>query len=232
MNRRILFGALCLAMTALPAAAAGPVDGEFGAVYWLSDYDGSGVTALSSDSGSPAFRASLWLFDKYGVKAGVYRSDLDDVGAIEASSYTSIDVMWRPLSPTSNNYIAVGLGWQEMDLNAIGLEGDTSGARVSAEGRVGLGRLFYAYGEGAYMPDLDDANATTVGFGQFEDLSGYEYEAGISWKVAPFINVRAGYRVHSVDFNQTGLDPLLGFGSQFDGTAESSGFLMGARFNF
>ena len=66
MNRRILFGALCLAMTALPAAAAGPVDGEFGAVYWLSDYDGSGVTALSSDSGSPAFRASSWLFDKYG----------------------------------------------------------------------------------------------------------------------------------------------------------------------
>lgn len=224
---------LCLLLGLAPMSlAAGPVDVEVGALYWHSDYSGSGVASLSSDAGSPAFRASLWLFNRYGVRAGVYRTDLDDFGSIENSDYTSVDFLWRPLSPTSNNYFAVGLGWQEMDLNAIGLEGDTSGLRVSAEGRVGLGTLFYLYGEGSYMPDLDEAVATTVGFGRFEDLSGQEYELGVSWKMAPFVNLRAGYRMHRVEFDQTGLDPMLGFGNAQSGTAESDGYLLGLVFNF
>jgi hypothetical protein len=228
-NLAALFVLLCT----LPLSfAAGPVDAEIGAVYWNSEYSGSGVASLSSDAGSPAFRASLWLFNKYGVKAGVYKTDLQDFGAVEDSSYTSIDLLWRPLSPTSNNYLAVGLGWQEMDLNAIGLEGDTSGARITVEGRVGLGTLFYAYGEGSYMPDLDEAVATTIGLGRFEDLSGQELELGVSWKMAPFVNLRAGYRMHRVEFNQTGLDPLLGFGNAQSGTAESDGYLLGLVFNF
>ena len=44
--------------------------------------------------------------------------------------------------------------------------------------------------------------------------------------------MRAGYRMHSVDFDQIGLDPLLGFGAQVKGTAESSGILAGLTFNF
>jgi len=212
--------------------AAGPIDGEVGAIYWNSDFDSSGVSALTSDAGSPGFRASLWLFNKYGVKAGVYRTDLDDFSAIETSNYTSLDFMWRPLSPTQNNYFAVGLGWQQMDLNTIGLEGDTYGVRLNVEGRVGLGKILFVYGEGSYLPSLDDATATTVRFGQFEDMSGYEYEVGVSWKMFPFVQLRGGYRMHSVDFSQTGLDPLLGFGTEMDGTAESSGFLAGLTFNF
>ena len=67
--------------------AAGPVDGEIGAIYWNSEFDSSGVAALASDAGSPGFRAQLWLFNKYGVKAGMYRTDLDDFTAIETSSF-------------------------------------------------------------------------------------------------------------------------------------------------
>jgi hypothetical protein len=228
----ILVASFVLVGAGTAIEAAGPIDGEVGAIYWNSDFDSSGVSALASDAGSPGFRASLWLFNKYGMKAGMYRTNLDDFSSIEASDYASLDFMWRPLSPTQNNYFAVGLGWQQMDLNTIGLEGDTSGVRVNVEGRVGLGKIVFAYGEGSYLPSLDDATATTVGFGQFESMSGYEYELGVSWKMFPFVQLRAGYRMHSIDFDQAGLDPLLGFGTEMAGTAESSGFLAGLTFNF
>jgi opacity protein-like surface antigen len=228
----ILGASLVFASSATSVQAAGPIDGEIGAIYWNSEFDSSGVAALASDSGSPGFRAQLWLFNKYGVKAGMYRTDLDDFGSIETSNYTSVDVMWRPLSPTQNNYLAVGLGWQEMDLHTIGLQGDTSGVRLNVDGRVGLGKIIFAYGEASYLPKLSDAAASTPGFGQFESMSGYEYELGVSVKPFPFIQVRAGYRMHSVDFDQIGLDPLLGFGAQMKGTAESSGILAGLTFNF
>lgn len=212
--------------------AAGPIDGEVGAVYWNSEFDSTGRSAMTSDAGSPGFRASLWLFNRYGIKAGIYQTDLDAFSSIESSNYTTLDVMWRAFSPTQNNYVAVGLGWQQMNLNSIYLAGSTSGARINVEGRVGLGRIVYAYGEGSYLPSLDDGVATLPGYGQFEDLSGHEYEVGISVKPAPFVNLRAGYRAHSIDFNQTGMDPNLGFGTEMAGTAESSGFLAGLVFNF
>ncbi len=228
----ILVAAVVLVGAAAVVEAAGPIDGEIGAVYWNSEFNSSGVAGLTSDSGSPGFRAQLWLFNKYGVKAGMYRTDLDDFTAIETSNYTSVDLMWRPLSPTQNNYLAVGLGWQQMDLNTIGLQGDTDGVRVNVDGRVGFGKIVFAYGEGSYLPSLSDATALTPSLGQFESMSGYEYELGVSVKPFPFVQIRAGYRMHSVDFTQTGLDPLLGFGTEMEGTAESSGFLAGLTFNF
>ena len=228
----ILVASFVLVGAGAAVEAAGPIDGEIGAIYWNSEFDSSGVAALASDAGSPGFRAQLWLFNKYGVKAGMYRTDLNDFTAIETSNYTSVDVMWRPLSPTQNNYLAVGLGWQQMDLNTIGLQGDTNGVRVNVDGRLGLGKIVFAYGEASYLPSLSDATASTPGFGQFGSMSGYEYEFGVSVKPFPFVQLRAGYRMHSVDFNQTGLDPLLGFGTEMEGTAESSGILAGLTFNF
>jgi hypothetical protein len=228
----IFVATVALVGAAATVEAAGPVDGEIGAIYWNSEFDSSGVAALASDAGSTGLRAQLWLFNKYGVKAGVYRTDLNDFAAVETSDYTSLDLMWRPLSPTQNNYLAVGLGWQQMDLNTIGLQGDTDGVRVNVDGRVGLGKIVFAYGEASYLPSLSDAMALTPALGQFENMSGYEYEFGVSVKPFPFVQIRAGYRMHSVDFDQTGLDPLLGFGTAMKGTAESSGILAGLTFNF
>jgi opacity protein-like surface antigen len=230
--KKLLILAAILVLAPVTALAAGPVDGEIGAIYWNSEFDSTGAAALTSGAGSPGFRASLWMFNKYGIRAGMFRTDLDDFSNIETSDYTSLDFMWRPISPTQNNYFAVGLGWQDMDLNTIGLQGSTSGARVNVEGRLGLGKIVFAYGEGSYLPALDDAAASSVAYGRFEDLSGYEYEIGVSVKPAPFVQIRAGYRMHSLDFKQTGLDPLLGFGTEMNGTAESSGFLAGLTFNF
>ncbi len=77
----ILAASFVLVGTGTAIEAAGPVDGEVGAIYWNSDFDSTGVASLASDAGSPGFRASLWLFNKCGVKAGVYRTDLDDFSA-------------------------------------------------------------------------------------------------------------------------------------------------------
>lgn len=208
---------LGLVMTG-PAVALGPLDGEVGAVYWANDFD---VNNISSDSGAPGFRGEIWMMKKYGVRAGMYSSEYDDFGG-GSSDYASVDLLWKPISPTENNFLAFGLGWQQTDLSDIGFDGDTSGIRVAAEGRVGLGGLFHGYLQAAYIPELDTTAAADGISGPFEDVESMEYELGVSWKAAPFVSVRAGYRETSVDFVQDG----------GGGTAESSGFLLGLGFHF
>ena len=61
------------------------------------------------------------ILDKYGVRAGQFSSDTDDFST-DGADYTSVDVLWRAVNPTPNNYFAVGLGWQQMGLDSIGLD--------------------------------------------------------------------------------------------------------------
>lgn len=221
MNRSMRRAATALAILTLfaaPAAALGPLDGEIGAVYWANDFD---VNNVSSDSGAPGFRGELWMSKKYGVRAGMYSSDYDDFGG-GSSDYTSVDLMWKPISPTENNFVAFGLGWQQTDFSDLGFADDTSGMRLAGEGRVGLGGLFHAYLQAAFIPKLDDVADVNGTNPPFEDLESTEYEVGVSWKAAPFVSVKAGWRETSVDFTQGG----------FDGSAESSGFLVGLGFHF
>ncbi len=90
-----------------PALAMGPIDGEFGAVWWANDYDSQhGEAPYSSDAGAPGYRAELWFMERYGVRAEYYSSDTDG----GTSDYTSLDIMWRAFSPTENNYFAFGAG--------------------------------------------------------------------------------------------------------------------------
>lgn len=213
-------------LLSIPATAAGPVSGEVGAMWWQNDFESTGATGVDSDAGAPGFRAELWMFKRYGLRAGRYSSDLDDIGA-DASDYTSFDFMWRAYSATENSYLAIGLGWQEMALESIGLVGDTSGARVNVEGRLGLGGVVYLYAQGSYLPDLDDASSNSLGGGTFSDLSGLEYDAGVSWKFAPFVVLRAGYRAQSVDFTYS---PVVG--PSGGGEAESRGFHLGLGVRF
>lgn len=221
-----------LALAALPALAMGPVDGEVGALYWANDFEAAeGGSSLSSDAGAPGYRAEIWFFKKYGLRAAHYASELDDFNDL-SSDYTSVDFMWRAFSPTENNFLAIGLGWQTMDLETIGLEGDTSGVRVDVEGRVALGGLFYLYGQGSYLPSLDDAPAVDPLLGNFEDLDGHEFEAGVSWKIAPFLSLRAGYREQVINFTRTDFIPLPGEDSEVAGDATTEGFLLGLSVRF
>ena len=222
-------GAVLICLAAAPALALGPVDGEVGVIYWANEYDSSGGTTVldSVDSAAPGFRAELWLLDRYGIRAGMYGSDLDDLD-MESSEQMSVDLLWRAFSPTSNNFFAVGAGWQETDLSTIGLDGDTSGARVGVEGRVSAG-VVYFYGQGSYFPSLKDAESSSGVDGRFEEMEGHEYEVGVSWKMMPFVSLRAGYRVHSVDFVRTDFDLL---GTTVAGNAETAGYLAGLTVRF
>jgi opacity protein-like surface antigen len=217
---------LIAVLLSTPVLALGPVDGEIGAVWWANEFDSDGGAAnVSSDAGAPGFFAQLWFFDRFGLKASQYTSDLDDVGA-DSADYTSVDAMWRPFSPSENNFIALGLGWEEMDLASIGLDGDTSGARVTVEGRIAVA-VVYFYGQGSYLPKLDDTPATVAADGVFEDLSSLELEAGVAWKVAPFIGLRGGYRSQKVDFTR-----IPEIGPELEGEVDSNGFFAGLNFRF
>jgi len=189
---------LLCASTVAPVFAAGPIDGEVSALWWANDYN-NGET--STDAGSPGLRAELWMLERYGVRASQFGSDPD---GSDGADYTTLDVMWRALSPTENNFVAVGVGWQQMAIE--GLE-DTSGVRMTVEGRIGLMDMLYAYGHGAYLPSLGDAEAADGLSGTFEDLDAYEYELGVAWKAMPFMNVHAGYRVNGLSFTHETFTP-------------------------
>lgn len=226
---------LCLVATVLlgaatvPSWAIGPIDGELGAVYWANDFDSQGGLAslTSQEANAPGFRAELWLFKRYGVRAGMYTSDLDDVG-MDSSEYMSVDLLWKAFAPAKNNFFALGAGWQEMDLAGIGLDRETAGARLSVEARLSAGFVYF-YGQGSYLPSMDEADSTTGVDGRFVDLSGHEYEVGVSWKIAPFLSLRTGFRSHSMDFVRTDFDLS---GTEVDGEAESTGYLAGLTVRF
>ena len=205
-------GLLLFCLVCGPSMALGPVDGEVAAVWWDNEFtDNSGG---STDAAAPGFRANLWMKD-FGVRAAIFASDPDDL-AVDKSDYLSLDVMYKAVSVTDKNYFAVGLGWEEFDMSGLG---DTSGVRLALEGRVGMGNMAYAYGEGAYLPSLDDISGPG---GNFTDVDGTEYELGVGMSPAPFISLKAGYRETTFDFSQAG----------GGGSVESSGFLIATGFHF
>lgn len=199
---------LCLGLLGLaPAGVAhgmGPIDAEVSTFWWVNDYEMSGEAGNQSESAAaPGMRAELWAFKRYGLEASRFDSDPED---FDGATYTSVDVMWKALAPTENNFMAVGLGWQKMDIDALAAE--TSGMRVMLEGRVGFAGMLYGYGRGAYLPELDESDAEFPTFGRLEDLDAYEYELGIAWNAMPFLNVHAGYRVDNLSFTHTGFTTL------------------------
>ena len=217
---------LLCSMVATPALALGPVDGEVGALWWANEYDAEG---LSADAGVPGFNAELWWQSKFGVRAQLL-GDIDDNAS--SADYATLDVMWKAFSPSENNFIALGLGWQDMDFStldsALRDTGDTSGMRIALEGRVGIVGMVYAYGQAAYLPSMDDATGSLPTPDTYDDMDGLEFELGLSWKPAPFISLRGGYRESRLDYTRV----PSGGGSETDESSESSGYLLGAGFHF
>jgi len=201
--------------------AAGPINGELGTAWWANDFNAElGSESASSDAGAPGFRGELWVFTNYGVRASTFGSDPE--GFEDKTTYTSVDLMWKAFAPTENNYVAVGLGWEDADLAGI----DTAGARVSVEGQVSIVKVVHAYGQATYLPEMDDSDISPDL--SFEDVDGHELEVGIAWNAAPMVNVRAAYRQTVIDFTQ--VDALLA--SETDGSTESKGFLVGVGMRF
>jgi len=199
----------------LPAFALGPVDLAVTAYYWNAD---SEVLNQKESSGDVGGRAELW-FKRIGATGEYFRlspggslSDLD-------FTYASLDVEWKLLDLTENNFLAVGAGYEKMDLKGNTIDDNSSGPRVMAEGRVGLTSILWFYGRAAYMPDMSDLDAGTV---QFTNGSAFEYEFGLQLKPFPFLQLYGGYRQHKDDF-----DVPLG-----TTTIKHDGILVGAGVNF
>jgi hypothetical protein len=227
----IMKGLICglvvlVCMAAGQALALGPVDGEVGAVWWENDYVSSGASSdFDSGAGAPGFKAELWIKKAFGFRANRHSSDVEALTA-EKSDFTSIDFMWRPFSPSENNFVAIGVGWQESDLATAGLASDTSGARINIEGRVAVAGVVYFYGQGSYLPEMGDTQSVSAGE-TFSDLSGHEYEVGASFNFLPVVGFKVGYREQNIDFTRA---PLAGVA--VEGNSESTGFLAGLTVHF
>ncbi|MDQ7005731.1 MAG: outer membrane beta-barrel protein [Acidobacteriota bacterium] len=218
IRRHLLFALVLLACASAPALALGPVDGEFGVIYWLSDTDITVAGDTGSwDSEDIGFHGQLWLA-KWGLRAGVYKTDLD-IGNGAQITYSHLDVQRKLFAPTENNFFALGLGWQQVKIDTD-LSNTASGLRLSAEARIGLVGVIYLYGDGAYYISLGDFDT------ELTNPEGWEVEVGISYKPAPFINFRAGYRAHTLDVDTPDLGPGTG------GSIEPSGLILGASVNF
>lgn len=188
----------------LSAQALGPLDAEVGVTWWAHDIDDSGIGDTDAD-GNGAY-AELWWADGWGLTGEFLESEPDGGGLADGSSF-SLNVKRRLLSPTDNNFIAIGAGWQDSELIT---GGNAEGVRLTLDGRVGLGVL-YVYGQGAWMPDLGDAGA-------LRDMEGTEYQVGVSLTPFPFLNLRLGYRVFELDYA--------------GGSRETDGYILGGAVHF
>ncbi|MFT5112253.1 MAG: opacity protein-like surface antigen [Parasphingorhabdus sp.] len=203
----IIAGPGCLGIVA-DSFALGPLDGEVGVFWWSNQTDSNGFDEDFLDNATLSGFAEAWWNQKWGVKGSLHRSDMKSIG-LDDTDHFSIDLKRRFFSLTDNSFMALGAGWEEIDLgNGIG---SSSGPRLTAEGRVGLGGVFSFYGQTSWLPDLGDA-------GNRSNLEGREIEAGLSFDPAPFMSLRLGYRRFRLDFDNGGAND----------TAESDGFILGA----
>jgi hypothetical protein len=199
----------------LPAYALGPLDVAVTAYFWNADSEVLGQTEASGDVGG---RAEVW-FKRLGFTAELFRLRPEDSLSNFDFDYTSLDVQWRLLDLTENNFLALGAGYEKVDIKGPGIDDNSSGPRIMAEGRVGLTSILWFYGRGAYMPDLSDLEAGAV---TFTNGTAFEYEFGLQVKPFPFLQIYGGFRQHKDEF-----DVPLG-----TTTIKHDGILVGAGVNF
>jgi len=212
---------LCL-FAGTPALAAGPIDGEVAVVWWANEFStDTDTAAASSDAEALGLTAQMWVKKRYGLRASQFGSNPD---GSSGADYTSVDLLWKALAPSENNFVALGLGWQQMDMQ--GLDDSTSGARVIVEGRVGLGGSVFAYGHGSYLPSMSDSDAVETSLGRYEDLDAYEYEVGVAWNALSFMDVHAGYRANNLSYSLAA-PTTLGAPGQFSSNTPASGAISG-----
>ncbi len=213
---------------ATPVFALGPVDVEAGASYWLSDTKVAAGETTTVSSDDISLWAQIWV-KKWGAKAAVYKTDLSDdiVEGPQQIDYTSLDFRYKVVRFSENNFLALGMGYQSIDVDTNEGSIDSSGWRLSAETHVGLARIVNFYGEGAYYFGMDDLKGGGKTSG--ENLNGWELEVGVSIKPFPFFNIRAGYRQSNVDFDMTPEEAkAAGPGSSI----KPDGFIVGISINF
>ncbi len=220
--KRTWMAVLAVLFVAAPAFAMGPVDVEVGVKYWFSETDFDiGEASQSFDSEDLSFFGRLWLGDKWGVHAGQHVADVDmGEGGFELK-YLNLDVRRKIISPTDNNYLALGAGYQQVEFSE-GPDGeDSSGWRVVVEGRVSLAGIVHGYAEAAYMFGMDDIEELQI--------DGWEAEFGVAIKPVPFLRILAGYRMVTTDLE---VDERIPIRARSYGSLEPAGFFVGLSARF
>ena len=228
MLRKILIMCASCCIGISLSMAAGPVDGEISIFYWDAEFARDSVLEnVDTDAAQPGIQAQIWFVKKFGVRIALFSADLDDLNEDDAE-YRSLDVMWRPISPTDNTYLAIGAGWQDAEFTDAGTTlttVETSGIRASLDGRVGLGGVFSAFGRFTTLIEMDDF--TEPGGDLFRDIEGDEFEVGLIWDIIPFLDVRAGYRSVAFDYTR---EPIVGL--PYTSEVTTDGYFVAAGVHF
>ncbi len=160
---------------------------------------GSSLGSITQFSISPG-----WLDNKWQGQSSYYRTKSSDPGLVDASQW-SVDITRRLLSSKQNSYLAMGLGWNDIEATA---GESSSGVRFIAEGRLGVYGPAYLFGQAALSPWM-----SSVGY--LVDPFGKEIELGLAVEPVPSLSLRAGYRSYWLDSGASSSDPSLR--SQTDG---------------
>lgn len=229
MYRRFNVFLLLALAAALPATAAGPVDGELTLYWWQTDFTrDTDFADVDTDNGQPGFQGQLWFANKIGIRASLFSADLEDLNEDDAE-FRAADLMLRVISRAENTYLALGAGYEDAEftdsdgITAVAVE--ATGIRATAAARVGFVGVVQAFGHYTELVDLDDFTGPAGDL--YDDMDGREYEVGVVWDAAPFVDVRAGYRVVKFGYRRT---PLVGV--PYSGEVETEGFFLGLGVHF
>ena len=153
----------------------------------------------------------IWI-NKWGISTELLDNNASSSFFPADSEYFNLDVKRRFGSKNKSNF-ELGLGWQELNIDS---QLDASGPRVSFGGNLKFLKSFSLYGNTSYFPDLDE------NISKSEDVSAYEFEAGLSYKPLPSLSLKAGYRVFNLDLE----DPII------EDLGSNSGFLLGSDWSW
>jgi len=176
-----------------------PSDSASLSIFGGSEYDSSFIGS-----------GEIWV-NKWGVSTELLENESSGAFGLPADSeYFNLDVKRRFGSKDKSNF-ELGLGWQELNIDS---QLDASGPRVSLGGNLKVLNSFRVYGSTSYFPDLDDSIN--------DDVSAYEFEAGLLYTPLPSLSLKAGYRVFNLDIEDPDIEAL----------GSSSGFLLGTDWSW
>ena len=206
---RLVITVLIASLLHVPVASSlGPIDGEIIVSLWNNQFE-SDLLNGEVDLGSVTASGEIWIGDNWGIRAARYENDLEET-PLQNQSRFQLEIRKRILSVSDNNFLALGLGIEQLDL----INGESSdGLRLSAEGRLAITPVTYFYGRGALSGLMDDA-------GGFQDLTSQEIELGVSFTPFPFVSFKVGYLTLDLDYDNASTGASE--------NTRSDGFLIGA----
>ena len=134
-----------------------------------------------------------WWNQKWGARGAIYQSDQSGLD-FDNNKHLAVDVKRRLFTTPGNSYLAVGLGWDDIELPG---DYSTSGMRFVAEGRYGVVGPAYLFGHASFTPWLSDME-------NMASPNGKELEIGLAVNPFPSMSLKAGYRNYWLDSGNPG----------------------------